>query len=197
MPWKVERWLEEVFPGKDKIYSEYRLLPRRELAITAAAVLDAALVQLLHMRLADRGKESEDFLGLSGDSRAPCGSFGARIQLAYLVGLLTKDDIVVLRFIKNIRNAFAHRVKADFNTQHVLPLIRGLNDQFRAQSNRLIASGALKGQLHLKDSLKAHFASTPEAGAGLLLAVFTTYHAYLHRLSTEVCGIEDCIKRNK
>jgi len=197
MAWKAERWLEDVFPGKDKIYSEYRSLPRRELAIVAAAVLDTALAQLLSMRLKDDAKESEDFLGVSGDSRAPCASFGARIQLAYLIGLLKKDDAIVLRFIKNIRNALAHRVKADFHSREVLPLILGLDDQFRAQSNRLIASGALKGPLHSKDTLTPHLSSEPEAGAGLLLAVFTVYHAYLHRISERVSRVDECIKKRR
>lgn len=195
MAWKPERWLEEVFPGEDKIYSEYRLLPRRELAIVAAAVIDSALAQLLHMRLKDDTKESEDFLGVSGDSRAPCASFGARIQLAYLTGLITKDDVVILRLIKNIRNAFAHRVKADFNSKDVLPLISTLNDHFRDHTKHLIAAGHLKRQSDSENVIGAYLAKTPEAGAGLLLAVFTIYHAYLHRLSSRVSRVDDCIKK--
>jgi hypothetical protein len=195
MAWKLERWLEEIFPGEDKIYSEYRLLPRRKLAIVAAAVIDSALAQLLHMRLKDDAKECEDFLGVSGDSRAPCASFGARIQMAYLIGLITKDDVVILRLIKNIRNAFAHRVRADFNSKDVLPLISSLNAHYRAHMKRLIAAGHLKGQLKSEDVIGAYLAKTPEAGAGLLLAVFTTYHAYLHRLSSRVSRIDDCIKK--
>jgi hypothetical protein len=74
MAWKVDRWLSDVFPGADKIYSEYRTLPPRELAIIAAGVLDVALTELISLRLADYPSEAEDFLGLNGDGRAPAGS---------------------------------------------------------------------------------------------------------------------------
>jgi len=194
MAWKTERWLQELFPGKEKIYSEYRALPRRELAIVAAAVLDAALAELLTMRLLDDEKECHDFLGVSGDSRSPCASLGARIQLAYLIRLITKDDVTVLRMIKNIRNAFAHRVNADFTSPEVLPLIRALNSQFRTQSNRLIDAGVLNGARHEEDVIGPHLTTIPEAGAGLLLAVFTVYHAYLHRMSESVNRIGNPLK---
>jgi hypothetical protein len=146
------------------------------------------------MRLKADPKESEDFLGISGDSRSPCASFGAKIQLAYLIGLITDDDAAVLRLIKNIRNNFAHRVKADFNSDEIIPLMLKLNEQFRAQSNRFFVSGFLTGHLHGQDPIKRHLRSCPEAGAGLLLAVFTVYQAYLHLLSTKICRIDDCLK---
>ena len=123
MVWKVERWLADVFPGEENIYSEYRELQPRELAIVAAAVLDAtecALAEVLTLRLKESDKETESFLGLDGDGRAPVASFGARIQLALLVGILTDRDASVLRTIKGIRNEFAHRVNVGFLAPTVL-----------------------------------------------------------------------------
>ena len=67
MVWKVERWLTEIFPGEDQIYLAYHGLPERELVIVSAAVLDAALVELLSLRLLDLPKEVEPFLGVDGD----------------------------------------------------------------------------------------------------------------------------------
>ena len=84
MAWKVERWLADIFPGEGAIYSEYRALHPRELAIVAAAVLDSALAEILTLRLTANQAEAESFLGLDGDGRAPVASFGARIQLALL-----------------------------------------------------------------------------------------------------------------
>ena len=81
MAWKIERWLAEVFPGEERIYSEYRTLPPRELAIVSAAVLDVALAELLALRLSGEDREIEAFLGLNGDGRAPVATFGGRIQL--------------------------------------------------------------------------------------------------------------------
>jgi hypothetical protein len=63
MSWKLERWMTQVFPGADAIDSEYRNLPRRELAIVVAGVRDLALAELLSMRLADDPREIEEFLG--------------------------------------------------------------------------------------------------------------------------------------
>lgn len=107
MAWKIEKWLSEVFPGEQRIFAEYQDLTRRELALIAAGVMDLALAELLSMRLIDNPKEYEEFLGLNEDGRAPCGSFGARIQLAVLLGIITKEDASILRSVKNIRNKFA------------------------------------------------------------------------------------------
>ena len=76
MAWKTERWLEEVFPGPDRIYTAYRHLGGRELAIVACAVLDTALASLLERRLLDIPAELESFLGVNGDGRAPAATFG-------------------------------------------------------------------------------------------------------------------------
>lgn len=182
MVWKVERWLDEVFPGPEKIYSAYRDLTRRELAIVAAGVLDTALAELLSLRLQEHPREYELFLGLNEDGRAPCGSFGARIQLALLLGIITDFDASVLRTVKNIRNKFAHRINIDFTDEQVKPLVISLHDKMREQSNRLIELGHLQGTPEKVDELRPYFDITPEAGAGLLLSVFSVYQAYFHRL---------------
>jgi hypothetical protein len=189
MSWKIERWLSDVFPGKTEIYNEYRLLPRRELAVVAAAVLDIALAELLSRRVSDHAKEYEEFLGLNGDGRAPCGSLGARIQLALLLGIVTEQDAAVLRAVKNIRNRMAHRVLSDFNSPDVLPLVSSLHDLFLAHSNELIDKGLLGGTKHDFNLLRPLLSSTPEVGAAILLAVLTTYQAYFHRLSETITRI--------
>ena len=64
MVWKVERWLADVFPGEANVYSEYKDLPPRELAIVAAAVLDSALAEILALRLRDNNCPSSKQMGL-------------------------------------------------------------------------------------------------------------------------------------
>lgn len=182
MAWKTEQWMRDIFPGADKIYSEYHQLPRRELAVVAGAVLDAALAELLAKRLNGPEKEIHSFLGLDGDGRAPCGSFGARIQLAQLTSLISAKDAAILRAIKKIRNLFAHEVRSDFNSELVLPNIIKLNDLFLSQENYLIDSGLVRGSSRSSESIRPHLETTPEAGAGLLLVVFSVYQAYFHRL---------------
>lgn len=190
MGWKVEQWMKDVFPGEDKIYSEYRSLPRRELAVVAAAVLDSALIELLSKRLAGPESEIHGLLGINGDGRAPCGSFGARIQLALLTSVISENDATTLRIIKNIRNRFAHEVRSDFNSPSVLPLIIKLHDQFVLQSNLLIDAGHLSGPRHPMDVIRPLLSTIPEAGAGLFLSVFCTYQAYFRSLFEKVQPIE-------
>jgi hypothetical protein len=179
------------FPGADNIYAEYRLLPRKELAVVAAAVLDCALAELLSKRLLDIPGEYEEFLGLNEDGRAPCGSLGARIQLAVLLGIIAPGDAAILRTIKNIRNKLAHRVKTDFNSKEVLPLVYSLHDKLLTQSNTLIERGLLPGPSHDMGLIRQFLDSIPEAGAAILLATLTVYQAYFHRISQRLCRIEE------
>lgn len=191
MAWKSERWLEEVFPGKENIYAEYRLLPRRELAIVAASVLDCAIGELLAKRLLDIPGEYEEFLGLNEDGRAPCGSFGSRIQLALLLGIITAADAGILRTMKNIRNKLAHRVKSDYTAKEVLPLVYGLHDKLLTQSNVLIERGLLPGPKHDMGLIRQFLDNVPEAGAALVLTTLTIYQAYFHRVSERIKRIEE------
>jgi hypothetical protein len=197
MAWKIERWLSEVFPGEENIYSEYRALPQRELAIVSAAVLDVALAELLYLRLRECGKESEDFLGLNGDGRAPSGSFGARIQLGLLVGLLTPDDAATLRAIKELRNLFAHRVKVTFLSPSALKVTKKLHGLWLKRSEALVQAGALPGSTRHLAAIAKHLPKLEEAGEGVLLAVFVNYQAYFHRLSSRVVRLGDALSTSE
>lgn len=197
MAWKIERWLSEVFPGEDKIYAEYRSLPPRELAIVSAAVLDVALAELLSLRMVGQIKEAEEFLGLNGDGRAPAGSFGARIQLGLLVGLLTPEDAAILRVIKELRNLFAHRVRVDFLEPSVLKATTKLHVLWLNRTTELIKSGAINGATdHLSD-IARFLPTVHEAGEGLLLSVFTTYHAYFHMMHSRVTRLGCALAKNE
>ncbi|MFR0691635.1 hypothetical protein ACLUTX_19715 [Enterobacterales bacterium AE_CKDN230030158-1A_HGKHYDSX7] len=189
MAWKTEQWMRDVFPGSEMIYEEYRALPRRELAVVAGAVLDSALAELLAKRLAGPSGEIHAFLGVNGDGRAPCGSFGARIQLALLTSIITEGDAALLRAIKNIRNQFAHEVHADFTSASVLPLIERVHDLHFQRLATLLSAEDLAKAHSSRSSIKSALASNPEAGAGLLLGVFAVYQAYFHRLFDRVSPI--------
>lgn len=197
MAWKVERWLAEVFPGEAKIYEEYRDLPPRELAIVSVAVLDVALAELLTLRLADHEKEVEEFLGLDGDGRAPAGSFGSRIQLGLLVGLLTPEDAALLRAMKQLRNLFAHRVRVTFLSPAVLKVTTKLHALWVARAKAAIEAGAPPVDLGQLKDVGRHLPHDAEAGEGLILAVFTVYQAYFHRMHSRVLRIDRVIHSAK
>lgn len=193
MVWKIERWFAEVFPGETEIYAEYRSLPSRELAIVSAAVLDVAIAELLALRLADREKEVEEFLGVNGDGRAPAGSFGARIQLGLLVGLLTPDDAAILRAIKELRNLFAHRVRIGFLSPSVLKTTIKLHALWSRRAETLVQAGAMSGTTEHLAEIARHLPNMAEAGEGLLLSVFTVYQAYFHRMHSRVQRLGDAL----
>ena len=193
MAWKVERWLADVFPGEVHIYGAYKDLSSRELAIVTAAVLDAALAELLALRLKSINKEVESFLGLNGDGRAPVSSFGARIQLALLLGILTPRDAEILRTIKGIRNEFAHRVNAEFLSPFILHRTTHLLSLWTELSEHLAKSGSVRGSPEALENLKRMLPQEAEAGQGLLLAILSVYQAYFHRIHSHVKQIDRAI----
>lgn len=195
MAWKIERWFAEVFPGETQIYAEYHSLPPRELAIVSAAVLDVALAELLARRLIDQTKEVEEFLGANGDGRAPAGSFGARIQLGLLVGLLTPDDAAILRNIKELRNLFAHRVRINFLSPDVLKSTTKLYDLWVRRSAALAKAGAMSGTTEKLAEIGHFLPRVAEAGEGLLLSVFMVYQAYFHLMHSRVQRLGSALVR--
>lgn len=181
--WKTERWLQDVFPGKENIYSSYQNLSNRELTIVSAAVLDAALAELLFIRLGGPEKERESFLGVNGDGRAPGASFGARIQIALLLNIIEPDDAVILRCIKAIRNHFAHRSSPSFTDQDVCAKTLSMLNTWSEKLNGLHERGHLEGTIMDSgklDKVRPHLNTVEEAGSGLLLALFAQYQALFH-----------------
>ena len=197
MAWKTERWLAEVFPGEEKIYSEYRLLAPRELTVVSAAVLDVALAELLVSRLSGESREIEAFLGLNGDGRAPVATFGARIQLGLLVNILVPSDAEILRTIKEIRNQFAHRVNVDFLSPAVLKSTRKLFSLWTRRHSELANTGLLASNPEQLRTIEEFLPSVSEAGEGLVLSVFCVYQAYLHRMHSRISPIGSAIDREQ
>lgn len=192
MAWKIEKWMSEVFPGSENIYSEYRKLPPRELAIVCASILDVALAELLSLRLNNHSKDIEEFLGLNGDGTSPSGSFGARIQLAFLLGILTTTDVMILRCLKDLRNQFAHRLKIDFLTPSVLKQTGKLLDFLEVLSKSFSKKSREKADIQLIE-IKSQLTSTPEAGEALVLVSLSIYQAYFHLMHTKICRVGDAL----
>ena len=193
---KIERLFTEVFPGEGAIYAEYGDLPPRELAIVAAAVLDAALAELLALRLVDCEREAEDFLGLNGDGRAPAGSFGSRIQLALLIGLIAPEDAAILRAVKELRNLFAHRVKIGFLSPPALKVTTKLHALWVKRNGGLIEAGAISGTSAQLKRLARQLPNHADAGEGLLFSIFCVYQAYFHRLHGRITRVPNIVAKN-
>ena len=93
----------------------------RAIGIIAGAMVDSQLYEALSHFLhgddeAYSTKVRKDMFGSDG----PLGSFGARTNLAYLLGLITEDAHADLQTFGKIRNSFAHYTEHDtFETESI------------------------------------------------------------------------------
>jgi DNA-binding MltR family transcriptional regulator len=88
----------------------------RAAAVMAAAWVDDGLRALLAAYLGRDKKVAADVLQEGG----PLGSFGVRIKMAYLLGLITDGLRAELDTIRKVRNEFAHvRTRVSFKTEKV------------------------------------------------------------------------------
>ena len=96
-----------------RITEEFRAESDRAAALVAAALLDANLESLLRSFLVADESEVEALLGTN------LQSLGARMRMAYLLGLVSVDEMHDLRIIKEIRNYFAHNLHVSFEDSYV------------------------------------------------------------------------------
>src|SRR5688500_12861561 len=120
---KIEQWTLDVFPNFERTLPKLVKLSLRDCAILVSASIDVALVEVLSKRLVGPGSAITEFLGGDEDGRAPCASFGSRIQLALLLGLMSEEDAKLLRTLKKLRNMVAHRVNIDVTSPSIQKLL--------------------------------------------------------------------------
>jgi hypothetical protein len=94
----------------------------------AAAIVAAAFVEdHLSMTLRRRFHQDDKIINDTFRSSGPLGSFAAKINLAFLVGLCSKEACKELNTIRAIRNEFAHNVlTSGFDSQRVRDLAANL-----------------------------------------------------------------------
>jgi DNA-binding MltR family transcriptional regulator len=76
----------------------------RGVALTAGAYLDEMLTALLTAFFVNHAKIAAEFFAPAG----PLGSFSAKIDMSYALGLLSAKARFALHIIRRIRNEFAH-----------------------------------------------------------------------------------------
>jgi DNA-binding MltR family transcriptional regulator len=95
----------------------------RAAAIVAAAFLEDHLAIALKKRF----HKDEKILNEIFRSSGPLGSFSAKINMAFLIGICSQEACKDLHTIKDIRNEFAHKgLTKDFNSQRVRDLANNL-----------------------------------------------------------------------
>lgn len=183
MAWKLEPWSTALGTSFLALQKSMAGLADRETVIVACALIDTGLAELLAQRLAGNSPEIEDFLGAREDGRAPAGSFGARILLARLTGLLESEDVALLRALKGLRNDVAHRTDADLCGKRLLPKVEALH---RCWSTRGAALGAAKESTKL---FRAAVAKDPKAACALVLRVLAFYQRVFQQFQGRITRI--------
>jgi hypothetical protein len=136
MPRKIESWTHLVIDEAQDLALSLIGYSEREVVIITCSMIDSLLADLLTTGLRNHEKEIEMFLGLDGDGRAPLGSFGSRIQAAYLLKLIDDADLKIYRILKDIRNRFAHHVVVSFGDATIVAKIRVLTEFVRDRGPR-------------------------------------------------------------
>jgi hypothetical protein len=102
----------------------------RAAVILTASMLDETLKDLLESHLIPCSSSDDP---LFDGSNAPMGTFSARIECAYRLGLISKNFAKCLHITRKIRNAFAHDVAGcTFSSQSVAARVRALKQATNA-----------------------------------------------------------------
>ena len=96
----------------------------RAAVILTAAMLDETLKDLLEAHLVPCSSSDDP---LFDGANAPIGTFSARIECSYRLGLISKNFAKCLHITRKIRNAFAHDVAGcKFTSHSVASRVRAL-----------------------------------------------------------------------
>lgn len=118
----------------------------RACALVASSFVEHSLINLLRAAFIDLNEtEDDDIFSKNGSA---LGTFANRIDIAYALGLISKEQTNDLDTIRNIRNVFAHAVK-DISFKD--PLVKAECKQFK---HKLICCGA-----HTCDEPRHHYSN--------------------------------------
>lgn len=102
---ELTRKAPSTFEEIEQIVDALRDFPDLSAAITGVALVETSLERVLTSRLRTLTKEEQERLF---GTRGPLGTFDAKIQIGYAIGVLTKPLTEELDTIRQIRNVFAH-----------------------------------------------------------------------------------------
>lgn len=115
--------VEELAEEAERFIQEFYEESDRAMALVGTAFLDDLTGSLLLAFFV----EEHNVAGKLMEPDRPLGSFSSRIDVAYCVGLFTKEQRDDLHLIRKIRNEFAHvRHDITFNTVVIADMCRNL-----------------------------------------------------------------------
>lgn len=111
--------VETTFPERQEEWSNFlaALRDQSELGevLIVAAFMDNQLRLILESFLVDGRVKKELMEGLT----APLGSFSARTNVAFAMGLITKQEYDTINAVRSVRNAFAHNITTSLMDEKV------------------------------------------------------------------------------
>jgi DNA-binding MltR family transcriptional regulator len=103
--------LQDRFASKEDwetFLREFATSDDRSCAILGVSYLEFLLDQLLRQVFVQDEKAQQQLLNDQG----PLGTFSTKIELAYCLGLTTKEERDDLNLVRKVRNDFAHKLKS-------------------------------------------------------------------------------------
>jgi hypothetical protein len=89
----------------------------RGCVLVVSSLVERALENQISRRLLPKLGREDDLIGRSGNN--PISGFSAKINLAYRLGIVTKDERSVYHQLRELRNVCAHHIdQQDFSAQH-------------------------------------------------------------------------------
>lgn len=115
------------------IDAEFRDCEDRVMAVVGAAYLDSIIEQLLRAAFMSDEEEADRLLAPD----RPIGATGARYQLAYCLGLISRDQRDDLKTIAKVRNLFAHDYSiASLEDERAKAIVKSLHFAKRREALR-------------------------------------------------------------
>ena len=108
--------LENNILQNEKILEELQHGTDRSIAIVGATIIETQLEKLLSVHLVDNNKLKKKALDYNGF----LGTFSAKINACFLLGLISKNLYNDIDRIRDIRNTFAHNlIDCNFNNHYI------------------------------------------------------------------------------
>jgi len=121
---KQRRALSSYF---ERYHSELREESERGCAIVAAVVIEDILEEMIQYKLLPSIKTTDELIR---GYNAPLGSFSAKIDLAFRLGIIRENVRKCLHIIRKIRNSFAHKYEEiSFDRQPIINQVMELKNE--------------------------------------------------------------------
>ncbi|MBA9078667.1 MltR family transcriptional regulator [Rufibacter quisquiliarum] len=125
----------------------------RGCALLGVSYLDEELKELIQSYLVQNNTIQKKIF----DNNGGLATLSSKIDIAFLLGLISKETYNDLNYIRKIRNEFAHsKYSIDFNNKEVSKIIKNLKSHYRdsSESSRKIFISTIYGILSKINILK-------------------------------------------